>query len=278
MAAGEGAGWRRAALSASFDAGASWQAAGGTAAPAMLGSAVEALAPGGPALIDAVNSVEVALAGDGWLESRDDDALASGANLAVLGNELVQFGSAEPLGGGHFRLSRLLRGRRGTEWAAVAHEAGEDFALIDADALIALEAPDGSVGGEARVLANGVGDGAEGVAAAIGIEGAALRPPGPVHLRATTSGAGDIAISWVRRSRQGWAWASGTDTPLGEERESYRLIISGAGFARIVESEGPFYLYTAAEQAADGTAPPIQIAVAQGGTFAPSRPAVLTIP
>ena len=161
MAAGEEPGWRRAALSASFDGGASWQAAGGTATPAILGIALDALPPAGSALLDRANAVEVALAGDAWLESRDDDALAAGANLAVLGDELIQFGSAVPLGDGQFRLSRLLRGRRGTEWAAGLHAAGEDFALIDAASAVALEAP--VPGSEARVLANGIGDDPDGV-------------------------------------------------------------------------------------------------------------------
>ena len=100
-----------------------------------------------------------------WLESRGDPALADGANLAVLGDELIQFGTAEPLGGRRFRLSRLLRGRLGTEWAAGLHEAGETFALIEAESLAGVEAPLSSLGGEARLLAVGLGD-PEGVPAA----------------------------------------------------------------------------------------------------------------
>lgn len=275
LAAGEEPGWRRAALSASFDGGASWQPAGATAAPAVLGIAVDALAPGGSALLDSGSSVEVELAGDGWLEGRDDDALAAGANLALLGDELIQFGAAEPLGPGHFRLSRLLRGRRGTEWAAPLHETGEGFAMIDPDALATIEAP--ALGGEARVLANGVGDEPEGILASIPVEGAALRPPSPVHLNAVASPSGDIQLSWVRRSRQGWAWSEGGDAPLGEEREAYRVNISGPGFERIIETGAPSCLYSAAEQAADGAAPPFSVSVVQAGTFAPSRPAILTI-
>ena len=155
-----------------------------------------------------------------WLESRDDDALVAGANLAVLGDELIQFGAAEPLGGRRFRLSRLLRGRRGTEWAAGAHAAGDDFALVETDALVALEAPAGSAGGEARVLAIGIGDDPAGVTAAAAIEGESLRPPSPVHLRAAGTAGGDLALSWVRRSRQGWDWTGGSDTPLGEEQRT----------------------------------------------------------
>ncbi len=276
-AAGAQAGWRRAALSASYDLGASWQDAGGTAAPAVLGTALDALGPAGSALFDRDSAVEIELAGEAmWLEGRSDDALVDGANLAALGAELIQFGDAAPLGGRRFRLSRLLRGRRGTEWAAGSHEAGEGFTLIEADRLTALEAPAGSPGGEARIMATGIGDLAEPATASVEIEGAALRPPAPVHLTARETGAGDLEIRWVRRSRQGWAWLSGSDTPLAEEAERYRLVIAGAGFERAAEAESTLYLYTAAQRAEDG-AGPIQIAVSQAGTFAASRPALLVL-
>ena len=276
-AAGSEEGWRRAALSASYDGGGSWQAAGATAAPATMGIAANALPPAGPALFDMVSVLEVELAnGAMWLEGRSDDALAGGANLALAGSELIQFAAAEPLGANRFRLSRLLRGRRGTEWAADGHEEGERFVLLEAESLAMLEAPLGSLGGTARLLAAGIGDLPDPAAASAAIEGAALQPPSPVHLAAEVTGGGDLLIRWVRRSRQGWAWLSGGDTPLGEEQERYRLAIAGTGFVRSAEPGEPSYLYTAAQRLEDGGAGPVEIEVAQIGTFAPSRPARLT--
>ena len=274
-AAGAGPGWRRSGLVASFDGGASWAAAGATAPPAVLGAALQVPAAAGSALIDERSGVEVELLNEAmWLESRTDSALADGANLALLGRELIQFGNAEPLGGRRFRLSRLLRGRRGTEWAADLHSPGEPFALLEAESLAVVEAPLGSLGGEARLLAQGLGD-PEGVLAVRTVTGEAMRPPSPVHLRAQRLAGGDLALSWVRRSRSGWVWLSGSDTPLGEESESYRLTLAGAGFARSVTIAGPAYLYTAAEQAADGLAGPLTVEVVQLGTSAQSRPATL---
>ena len=276
-AAGAAEGWRSAALSASYDHGESWAAAGGSAPAAVLGAALDALAPAGPALFDRASTLEVELANEAmWLESRSDDALVDGANLAAVGDELIQFGAAEPLGERRFRLSRLLRGRRGTEWAAGSHAAGDGFLLIEQNSLVVLEAPAGSVGGEARIMANGIGDAGEAAQASIEILGETLRPPSPVHLRARETEAGDLDISWVRRSRLGWAWLSGGDTPLGEEVERYRLAIAGDGFQRIVEADAPAYLYTAAARTEDGGGP-LLISVRQAGTFAASRPALLAI-
>lgn len=273
-AAGVEAGWRGAALTASFDGGASWQDAGLTALPAVMGTAVNALPPAGSALIDLRGSLEVQLLSDAsWLESRDDAALAGGANLAAIGNELIQFGGVEPLGGGRFRLSRLLRGRRGTEWAAASHGPGEPFVLIEADVLAPIEPPLAALGGEARLIASGIGDGPEGASASCTLSGEALRPPSPVHLRAERLADGDIAISWVRRSKSGWAWLSGSDTPLGEEREAYRLTVSGAGLTRTVTLYEPADVYGAGEQETDGAAGPLTIEVVQLGTYAASRAA-----
>lgn len=272
-AAGVEAGWRRAELSASFDGGASWAAAGTTAPPAILGTALGVPAAVGSALLDERSSVEIELLNDAmWLESRGDSALVAGANLAALGGELIQFGAAVPLGERRFRLSRLLRGRRGTEWAAGLHSAGEPFALIEAESLAAIEVPLGSLGAEARLLASGLAD-PEGVLAVRPVDGEALRPPSPAHLRAERRANGDLSLVWVRRSRNGWVWLSGSDTPLGEESEAYRLTLAGEGFERNVTLSLPAYLYTAAEQSADGLAGPLTATVVQLGTSAPSRAA-----
>jgi hypothetical protein len=274
-AAGAGAGWRSAALQASFDGGASWTAAGATAAPATIGTLLAPLSARGSALVDTASSLEVELLHDGmWLESRNDSALAAGANLAAVGNELLQFGVAEQVAPRRFRLSRLLRGRRGSEWAA-EHSAGERFVLVAPESLLAVEVPAAAVGGQARVLATGLGDGPDGVEAEASVTGEALRPPSPVHLRAAWTAAGDLKIGWVRRSRGGWTWMNGADTPLGEEREAYRVTVAGAFGIVAADVAGPAFTYSAAQQAADGAARPFTIEVVQLGSHAPSRPARL---
>jgi len=277
LAAGVERGWRRAALSLSLDGGVSWTNAGGTAAPAVLGRAVTVLSPGGAALLDRRSIVDIELLHDGlWLESRSDDALAAGANVAVLGEEIIQFGAAEPLGGGRFRLSRLLRGRRGTESAAAAHQVGEAFALLETDTATLLDVPAGIVGSEVHVMAQGIGDGDAPVAAILA-RGRALEPPSPVHIEARRDPDGAVHLSWVRRSRIGWLWGEGGDAPLGEDREAYRLRLSGGGRERVVVLSEPRLTYSAADQIADGASGPLSIEVVQIGTHALSRPATLSL-
>jgi len=87
----------------------------------------------------------------GWLTSCEDAALAWGENLAILGNELVQFGDALPLGNGRFRLSGLVRGLAGTEPSA--HAEGDLFTLARPESLRAIRLPSSSKGRHAIVRA-----------------------------------------------------------------------------------------------------------------------------
>lgn len=280
-AAGAERGWRRAAISISSDGGGSWQDIGATAAPAIMGVAETALQAAGSTLIDRRNSVDIALLHDGMaLFGRDDAALIQGANLAMLGDELIQFGDAQPIGPARWRLSRLLRGRRGTEDRAFAHGPGERFVLIEAASLLAIEQPAATIGATIEVMASGVGDAAP-VTASRALTARALRPPSPVALRATRHDTGDIAIGWTRRSRTGWQWIDGRDAPLGEEDERYTLTLTpSVGRARTLSPTGPSALYSAAERAADGAsaAGSIHISVTQIGLGGASAPATMTLP
>ena len=145
-----------------------------------------------------------------WLENRDNDAMANGANLAVLGKEILQFGTVTPVGGNRVRLSRLLRGRRGSEWAMAGHAAGEKFAPSRPNALRAVELGLETLGTSIAVKAAGLAD-AQVHPTQMHVSGEGLRPPSPVHLRAGRTESGDVRAIWRRRSRAGWAWLDGLD-------------------------------------------------------------------
>jgi len=229
----------------------------------------------GATLFDRRNAVEIELLHDGmWLESRNDDALVAGENLAMIGDELIQFGDAQALGPRRFRLSRLLRGRRGSEWAAATHAAGEAFVLMDADSLLALPMPVAQAGGVVEVAARGMGDGIAPALASRVVGTEAVRPPAPAHLTARRGSDGAIVIAWTRRSRTGWAWIDGVDAPLGEDREAYVVAVSGGTRVRVVEVDAPRFVYSAAMQAEDGAGASVtlDVAVTQAGSAAASRP------
>ena len=139
-------GWKRTAVDLSF-AGQSLSVR--TAGrKSVLGSAVTELPSiADTSVIDTTSSVDVQLIDSGrWLLNADDIALNAGANLALIGGELVQFGSAISLGGGRFKLQRLLRGRLATEIAVSSHAMGEVFCLIETGSLQTIGLPVTAVG------------------------------------------------------------------------------------------------------------------------------------
>jgi len=211
----------------------------------------------------------------GWLENRNDEALANGANLAVLGNELFQFGAARALGGNRFRLSRLLRGRRGTEWAMVGHAAADKFVLLDANALRPVELALETVGTSIIVRAAGLAD-AQAAPAHVQVNGEALRPPSPVNLRASRTAGGDVHATWIRRSRSGWAWLDGLDAPLGESTERYRMKLEGPAGSIVLETTAAVGTIPSSQLASLGTGP-LSLSVVQVGDYAESRPATAII-
>lgn len=267
-AAGVSAGWRRAAVTFSLDGGISWTDAGATAAAAVMGVAETILPGGDAALIDSLASVDVALLNpDMVLTGCDDVALVNGANAAMIGDELIQFGRADLLGAGRYRLSRLLRGRRGSEWASAHHAAGETFVLLAEESLLRIDLPTETIGGTVEMMASGVGDGVPAMAATT-VSGWTLRPPSPVHLRIDAVASGDILIRWTRRSRSGWTWIDGADAPLAEESERYRIEIQpSTGQGRALDSGDSTCLYTMADRSADGgsAAESVVISVRQYG-------------
>jgi Putative phage tail protein len=277
-AAGVGSGWRKADLLLSLDDGLSWDPIGQTAAPAIIGTAETLLQPGSPCAFDDINALDVTLVpGSADLLAVDDDALIAGRNLALVGQELIQFGVVTPLGPHQFRLSRLLRGRRGTEWAQGEHHLAERFLLIERDTLLPISVPVGTA--SVRVLAHGLGD-LSPVEATLLAPGQALEPLSPIALTAEHAPNGELQFAWIRRSRDGWRWNDGVDAPLVEESERYQVALEpNVGLVRGMTVNEPRWTYALAEQNADTAsgAATVTVRVAQIGTHTVSRSVTLLI-
>ncbi|WP_242139886.1 phage tail protein [Sphingomonas sp. TREG-RG-20F-R18-01] len=275
IAAGTAPGWRRAAILYSVDDGARWVNAGATAAPGVIGRIVAMSSGGSAALVDHARWIEVDLAhAEMTLAGADPAALAAGANVALAGKEMLQFGVADQVGMTRWKLSGLLRGRRGTEDAIGTQAPGDPFAVLTPESATTLDLTLATLGSPVRLLATGPGDLAGPASAVLTPDGASIVPPSPVQLDLREIGNGDVAVQWVRRSRTGWQWTDGVDAPLGEEREAYRVTIGDeAGVFRSVSVTSPTLLLLAAERA-NGTV----VAVRQVGTHGESRPARLAVP
>jgi hypothetical protein len=227
-----------------------------------MGETITELAPGPAWRWDRVNTFEVQL-DYGSLQSLADERVLAGGNAALIGDEVIQFANAELIAEGRYRLSRLLRGQRGTEHEVAAHPTGSRFILLDparqprpnfSVSRIGIEiawryapvpqGPSGDLSGE--IVFSDTGNG--------------LRPFAPVHLKAARDpSSSDIGLSWIRRTRVGGdSWLN--EVPLGEETEEYDVsILSGASVVRTVRVTSQGALYTAAQQTADFGAPPASL-------------------
>ena len=199
------------------------------------------------------------------LSSATDLQVIQGANLALLGSELIQFGVAQLLtdanGNPYYQLSRLLRGRRGTEWAMGSHVAGETFTLILATDETVIDYGLHDLNNSAQFKVATVGQAIANVnAMPFAPTGVWFKPFSPSHLRATLDGSNDWTLTFVPRARlNGW-WGSGYAPSLDVDTQTWSLDIIrnwNGTVARTVTGQlsSPSFLYTAAMQSADGFTP-----------------------
>ncbi|RBP80171.1 putative tail protein [Rhodobacter sp. 140A] len=200
----------------------------------------------------------------GTLESVTDLTLFGGANAIAIESapgiwEIVQAGAAELIAPGRYRLTRLLRGQRGTEGAmGNPAPAGARVVILDAslESLPIAETDLGipwnwRVGPASRPVSDETYVGQAFTPAGVG-----LRPFSVAHVeqpwrRPRTPG--DLAIRWTRRSRalSADSWG-GLEVPLVEELEAYEVeILDGATVKRVLSAATTSAVYTAAAQTAD---------------------------
>jgi hypothetical protein len=249
---------------------------------ATIGSAVNVLGLGTSQMFDEANSVNVALLGDVTLANATERSVLDGANVAVLGNEIIQFKNATQLGANLYRLSGLLRGRLGTEAYIGTHSVGERFVLLD-EAVKALTVPVASIGQSWTLRAVSFGDAlSSGTEATFTIQGESLKPLTVVHPRAIKQPiSGDIAISCVRRARIDGGMRDFVDVPLMEQSEMYDVVVmNGANPVRSWRVATPQVNYSAAEQVVDfGTLPTsITLKITQlSGLIGPGNALISTV-
>jgi Putative phage tail protein len=133
-------GWVGAQIDVSLDGGATYFDSFQATTSAVIGTLGSALGDHPIDYPDTINSCEVDIEyPNSQLTSVDPTQLYNRANLAIIGNEVINFADAEETSHqGTYILSTFLRGRNGTD--AVAHSTGERFVLLDRNSLYYLPA------------------------------------------------------------------------------------------------------------------------------------------
>lgn len=235
----------------------------GAASTAMAWGTVATALPDNPEpwTWDTVTALKVYPAvGADAIESSTDLEVLNGANAMAIVRadgeaEVIQFVDAVANSDGSISISRLLRGRRGTDIFCAGHGLAETYVLLTR----------GTINGLAVALTDrgltrywkGLGSGQTQSSTPTEIEATNARdlmPYAPVHIAAALSG-GDALLSWVRRTRIGGEWVDGGDVPLSEASEAYEVdVMSGpAGTVkRTLSGLGtPAATYTAAQATTD---------------------------
>lgn len=176
---------------------------------------------GGPGVFDETNSIEVNVGGSTLSSYTKENVIDGTAPAYVIGAEILYACTAALQSPGVYKLSSLVRGQRGTEWAIGSHATSERVVLLQLD------------GSGLRKVADVIGDldatryyRASTLGASVADSepfidtGVALMPFAPADLRLDLDG-GTFVFRWDRRSRLASVLLGTTAPRLGEETEEY---------------------------------------------------------
>jgi hypothetical protein len=154
-------------------------------------------------------------------------ALTRNQNVALVGQEIIVFESASFIEPGIYELSGLHRGLRGTDHALATHTDTERFVLLSGAAQrVELENTYLGLSAGAKFVQDRASLD-EVTAQIVRYDGIAYKPYSVAHLVAQNTGAGQWALSWLRRSRLDGEWRDGVDVPLAEQTELYEVEVFG---------------------------------------------------
>ncbi len=263
---GVATGWTGSVIYKSSDAEVSWINASTITIESSMGVASTSLPDHSYASWDMDSSVNVILQ-HGTLSSDTEINVLNGANVALLGDEIIQwmFADLEETDGS-YTLRTLLRGRKGTEHAISSHSIGDRFVVLDLATTGRMQAAYSQIGSEYSYKAASNGQYLQDVTTIkkMTLSNAGAKPWSVVKVRGIRNGTNDLTISWIRRSR---ITATPLWTPaLCEEEELYEIhIMAGAPIVRIIQASTNSVIYSSSQQTIDGITPgdPIEIKIYQ---------------
>lgn len=266
--------WPGAALFQSRD-GTNWLNLTSVTARTPIGSATTALADG-PASFDwektdwtgianqpwdAVNTVDILLATDDTLGNASQSEVLAGSNSAVLAGELIGWTTATSIGPRAWRLSNLLRGRRGSQEFRASHAIGDAFTVVSLT--LTRNLFQGQDDLNASLIYRGVAFGTaltDAPRQSFTNTGRRLVPFSVVGSNATrppVNTGWDVTIEWFRRSRLGDEYRNfaSDPPPLDAPLERYAVEIWDTGQTAIKRTFDvigtPSVVYTEAQQNTD---------------------------
>lgn len=253
---GEEAGWKGCAIYCSKDDGTNYEYVTEKTGGSTAGTAYTELGDANANYFDYKNELVVMLDNqiDDTLETLSDAELFSGKNIAIVGDEIIQFQTATLNGDGTYSLTGLLRGMFGTEGEITNHAIGERFAIFNGS-LPSKDVEEFEIGMSQDYKAVAFGkDLADVTAESATVTAKNLIPLAPVYIEGERDGGSNLTITWHRRARGYQGWRDNVDAPLVEKTELYEVdILDGSdNVLRTIEGlTAKTYTYSATDQTTD---------------------------
>lgn len=216
----ENTNWDGAMVDFSRDGGANWIDSDGTSANATMGELISGCATHSVHYRDDFNTLDIELLrSDMELISATQAEMQNRVNLALVGDELINFSTVTQLTATTWRIGGMLRGRKGTTVAA--HSTGERFVLLEDVALTFVRAElfDLSKDLTFRAVSYELSDG---TVVTETFTGQSQVERQPAYLRAVHAGS-DLVVTWQGVGRIGGGAAVGMGSYF-----SHYLITLGA--------------------------------------------------
>lgn len=215
------------------------------------GYATTVLATFSPDIWDRTNSVTVNLT-SGTLSSDTEINVLNGANVLLIGDEIVQFTTSVLNADGTYTISVFLRGRRGTEWASSTHIVNEKVVVLSAATILRVDVNLSDHLSTFFYKAITLGSSqfsSKTVEQVLNLR--SQMPYAPSHVKGTRP-ANDWLFTLIRRTRVGGSWRDFVDAPLSELSENYEWdVMDGSTVKRTLTSTVESVTYTEADQITD---------------------------
>lgn len=250
-ATGLASGWRGSVVYRSDDNEVSYNQALLIDSLSVIGTVINEVASGTLNIFDHETTIEVILR-SGLLESSTEFSVLNGSNIALIGNEIIQFMTATMIEENRYILSSLLRGRFNTEEYISTHVAGERFVLLDN--MVSKEIMSLANQGQSKFYKPVT------IGATLGSTASQefmwnainLKPYSPVHIIGSRDSSHNLTIQWVRRTRINGQLRDFVDVALDEFSEVYEIdILNGSEVIRTLIATDTTVEYSAASQISD---------------------------
>lgn len=209
-------------------------------------------------VFDEVNTVDIVVPESASFSSVSDLEALNGANAFVIGSEIIIAATVTDNGDGNWTLSRLLRGRRGTNYDMGSHVVGERVVYATASTMFIADETLDNLSVSYYYKAFDIHDpGDFSSVTQFTNTGNINRHYGPADVDGSKSGA-DWVFTWKRRSKFNGEWASFVDVSLEDGPENYTVKILDEDFTvlrTITDIDTATYTYTEADQETDFGSP-----------------------